>query len=248
MKLGKLAAVKDERDLLFKNFVKATKLPTPPESFSHSTFYTDWGMLGNDQYGDCVLAGAAHETMLWNKLGTHEVTMSTSYVLADYSAVTGFDPNDPATDQGTLTRTALNYRRRKGVQDASGNRHKIGAYVSLTAGNWNELMQATYIFGAVGMGFLFPASAMDQFNAHKSWDVVEGSPIEGGHYVPVVGRSVSSVGDCITWGAAQGFTQAFYEKYSDEAYAIISLEELNSSGLNERGFDITALKSALHAI
>jgi hypothetical protein len=32
-----------------------------------------WGMLGNDHYGDCVWAGAAHETMLWNKEAARNV-------------------------------------------------------------------------------------------------------------------------------------------------------------------------------
>ena len=43
----------------------------------------------------------AHETMLWNKEAARTVTLNNESVLKDYSAVTGFNPNDPNTDQGT---------------------------------------------------------------------------------------------------------------------------------------------------
>lgn len=247
MKLGKKPFVADERDISFSAVLETVALPTPPVRFGHGTLFSNWGMLGNDQYGDCVFAGGAHEVMLTNKLAGRVVLFDDKHVLADYGAVTGFTPDNPDSDQGTDVRVALGYRRRTGLADSKGARHKIGAYVSIQPRNWDELMQAVYVFSAVGIGFEFPASAMTQFNRGLPWDVVPGSPIEGGHYVPVVGRSSRSTAGVVTWGRRQGMTRAFYETYNDEAWAIVFPEELRN-GVTERGMDLSQLQHALAAL
>jgi hypothetical protein len=246
LKLGKLPAAPKPTDFKFSAFTAGIQLPNVPSRFGHGKAYSDWKMLGNDQYGDCVWAGAAHEHMLFNKVIQHQdVVFDDQSVLGDYSAVTGFDPSDQNTDQGTNVHDALSYRRKTGVADASGNRHQIGAYVALDPKNWDHLEQAAYIFGAVGIGFEFPRSAMEQFNNGEPWDVVEGSPIEGGHYVPVVGSIDSpNQATCITWGKRQTFTRAFYEKYNDESWAYITPEELHD-GAGFHGFDMDKLNQFL---
>jgi hypothetical protein len=251
LKLGKREATTDARDLLLSNYLDAAvALPEPPKVFGFGRIYSDWGMLGNNQYGDCVFAGSDHETMLWNKVRHgHDVEMSADAALADYSDVTGFNPNDPNTDQGTYVRDALKYRKATGVRDALGNRHKIAAYVALSPKDWHQLLTASYIFGAVGMGFEFPNSAMDQFYADEPWDVVPGATIEGGHYVPVVGTTNSVVqGTCITWAKRQVFTRAFYETYNDEAWAMLSEEQIRSDGTGLHGLNLEQLKADLAAL
>jgi hypothetical protein len=253
VKLGKKEATHDERDLAFVDFATFAELPALPEviaprAFGYGRAVPDWGMLGNDRYGDCVFAGAGHETMLFaeSTRGFAGMPRFTEWsVLSDYSEVTGFDPNDPSTDQGTYVRDALNYRRKTGVADETGARHKIAGYVALEPGNHEQLMQAAYIGLAVGIGIEFPESAMLQFNRSQMWSVVAGSQIEGGHYVPVTGRSSADNIGVITWGRRQGMTRAFYAKYCDEAWAIVPLDGLRSTGKNVRGFDTAALTEAL---
>lgn len=251
MKLGKREATHDGRDLLFTQFATFSALAKPPARFGFGAIVTDWGMLGNDAYGDCVFAGAGHETMLFAETtkGVSGMPRFTDRaVLGDYSAVTGFDPDDPSTDQGTFTRDALNYRRKTGVADSIGQRHKIAGYVALEPGNWEQLMQAVYIGLAVGIGIEFPGSAMDQFNHGQVWSVVAGAQIEGGHYIPVTGRlSLDNIG-VITWGKRQGMTRAFYSKYCDEAWGLVPLDGLRATGENVRGFDAADLTHALEAI
>jgi hypothetical protein len=246
--LGKKPATEDRRDIRLKALLEQTgqPLPTPPHRFGHANLYSGdaWGMMGNDRYGDCVFAGAAHETMLTNHLARRTVTFTDQAVLSDYSAVTGFNPADPSSDQGTDVRDALKYRQKTGIVDANGARHKIGAYVALTPGDWDELMQAVYVFAAVGVGVEFPDSAMDQFNQGEPWDVVDGAKIEGGHYIPCMGRSSAGIGGVVTWARRQSATRAFYEKYADEAWAIVFPEELRA-GKTERGFDLAGLNAAL---
>lgn len=247
MKLGKKPATHDPRDLQLAHYLDAAALPKRPKVFGHEQFVgaDAWGMLGNDNYGDCVFAGAAHETMLWTAEVGQPAQFTDKAVLSDYSALTGFDPRDPDTDQGTDMREAANYRRSRGIIDAGGKRHKIGAYVALEPGNWQHLLDALYLFGAVGIGIEFPQSAMDQFNAGKPWTVVKRSPIEGGHYVPLVARR----GDTrlVTWGQTQRMSQAFYLQYCDEAYAYLSPDML-TGGKSPEGFDLAALTADLKAV
>ena len=56
LKLGKRPATEDTRDLLFARYVEPAKLPTPPAQFGHETLFKpkSWGMLGNDEWGDCA--------------------------------------------------------------------------------------------------------------------------------------------------------------------------------------------------
>jgi hypothetical protein len=250
LKLGKKPAAPRPKDFKFSVFAATIKLPSVPSRFGHGTAYPDWKILGNDQFGDCVWAGAAHEHMLFNKVVHHvDVAFDESAVLADYAAATGFDRSDPSTDNGTDVHDALSYRRTTGIVDAAGKRHKIGAYVALRPKDWQHLEQAAFIFGAVGMGFDFPKSAMDQFNAHEPWHPVAGAKIDGGHYVPVVGSMhAPDQATAITWGRRQVFTKAFYERYNDEAWVYITPEQLRSDGTGLHGFDLQKLNSYLSAL
>jgi hypothetical protein len=253
LKLGKKPVVEDSRDLLFSRYVKPAKLPKPPDQFGHETLFPrrGWGMLGNDDWGDCAIAGPAHETMLLTKEGQRTAAFTTAGVLSDYSAVTGFDPNagppgDNPTDQGSEVRKVLGYRRETGVVDAQGNRHKIGAYVRLDQQNLEQIWQAMYLFQVVGIGiYPFPKSALDQFHDNEPWDVVDGSHEEGGHYVCCVGKR-DAIG-VVTWGTLQPMTQRFFSKYCDEAWTYISEENL-VNGKNLEGFDMEQLRADLAAL
>ena len=250
LKLGKLAPTHDSRDLLFAHYRDDSALKPAPVGFDHTGLVANpWGMLGNDLWGDCALAGPAHEHMQTSAAAGKQVTFTLDAVLAAYSAVTGFDPHagpsgDNPTDKGSDVRKVLKYRAATGLVDTAGASHKIGAYIALEPGNWTELLDALYLFESVGIGIEFPGSAMDQFNAHKPWSVVAGARTEGGHYVPVFARPTASSALCVTWGAPQRFTRTFYEKYCDEAWAILSPEML-SAGKTLEGFDLTQLQADL---
>src|SRR6185312_10072653 len=221
-----------------------------PLVFGHQELVDpNWGMLGNDDFGDCVWAGAAHETMLWNKEAGNTVGFSNKAVLGDYSTVTGFDPRDPKnTDKGTDMQEAASFRRKKGVHDAAGARHKIVAYLALRPGDFDQLVLAMYLFGAVGIGFKFPTSAMAQFNAGKPWDVVAGAQLTGeGHYVPGVGRDKKGNLVVVSWGRLQLMTKSFYAKYNDESVAYVSSEMLKD-GTTPEGLKLEQLLEDLDAL
>lgn len=242
--LGKTPARRDPRDLKLTRYLTALP-PIPKGKIGHADLMPDdgWGVLANDSYGDCVWAGAAHETILWLLEAGGSVRFSDANVLADYSAVTGFNPRDPNSDQGTDMRQALVYRRNTGVIDANGKRHKIGAFVRIDS--IDELKRTIYLFGAAAVGVQFPNSAWDQFDSGQPWDVIADSPLDGGHYVPVIGYdSASDLFTCVTWGREQPIRPKFLARYMDEAYAVLSEERLRG-GKSLEGFDLDQLKSDL---
>jgi hypothetical protein len=244
-KLGKRPARPGAYKLRLGFYLNVAALPPLPATFGHEGLISSWGTLGNDDYGDCVWAGAAHETMLLNKEAGVVVSFTDAAVLSDYTAVTGFNPNDPNSDDGTDVQTAAAYRQKTGVIDAAGNRHKIAAYLALDPGNLDHLYYASYLFGAVGIGIQFPESAMDQFSAGQPWDVVKGASIDGGHYIPLVARRDDGL-HVITWGKNQTMTENFLRTYCDEAVAYISQEALVNQKSPE-GFDYVQLSQDLQS-
>jgi hypothetical protein len=194
-------------------------------------------MYGNDSIGDCTCAAVGHLIQAWTAYSAGSpVTVADSDVIGTYEAVTGYNPADPSTDQGAYIQDVLAYWRKTGVAG-----HKITAYASVRVSNMTLVKQAIDLFGAVDIGFNFPSSAMDQFDRHMPWDVVAGASIEGGHCVTVNGYKANGNLLCVTWGATQEMTPAFWQRYVDEAWVIITPDWIKANGSTPQGIDLYAL-------
>ena len=236
--------------LAFATIFDPSKLPPVPMEFGHyAQIGTQWGMLANDKVGDCVICDAAHQTMLWSRIAERPlVYFNNGAVLADYSAVAGFDPRDPDnTDNGTDMSQMASYRRNIGVQDAYGGRHKVDAYVSLDAGNADELAAAAYFFGAASVGVWLPDAAEDQFDNHQPWTVQPGPRPEDGHCITCVGRKANGNFVFVTWGGLAEVTPNFIAAYMDEGICFLSSEMLIKNASVE-GFDVARLQEFLAAL
>lgn len=250
-KLGKAPARPRPKDIHLAEIVATgVTLQQAPVGFGHAGAVAPgaWGILGNDRYGDCVWAGGDHETIMVNAMNGRIVSFTDANALSDYSAVTGFNANDPSTDQGTDVHDAMNYRRKTGLIDTARVRHKIGAFVALEAGTWGQMLEALHAFDFVAIGFQVPDYAMAQFQAGKHWTYHKGGTIEGGHYVPIIGRPHSWSIEVVTWGTAQLMSRKFYEELCDEAYGVMTLETLSGVGVTPEGLDLAALNAALAAL
>ena len=229
LKLGKGAARHDPRALLLASYVSTT-LPAPPASYDLTPKVKAWGMMENDQIGDCTCAAAGHLIMEWTaNAGKKMVTPSDKQIVAAYSAITGYNPTTGANDNGAVEVDVLNYWRQSGIAG-----HKIGAYVALEPANHNHIMDSVYIFEGCYIGMQLPISAQAQVQNHQTWSVPPGGTTGdgkpgswGGHAVPVVAYDTRGV-TVVTWGALQTMTWSFWEAYCDEAYAILSKDYLPS--------------------
>jgi len=214
-------------------------LPSPPASSDWLSPVPAgaWGVLGNDLYGDCTCAGVGHKRIgdVYVNQG-QALTVTDDDALALYSAVTGFDPNDPSTDQGAVCQDVLEYWQKHGFLG-----EKILAFAKVDLTNLVEVRQAINLCGQIYAGFNFPGTAMDQFNAGQPWDVVRGARIEGGHCV-TIGAYDADGFECVTWGKTQRLTTAFFKRYFDEAWVILDSDFVNvQTGKDAQGLNLYAL-------
>lgn len=246
LKLGKHPARHDPRTLLLASYVTPA-LPAPPASFDLTAKVQTWGMMQNDQLGDCTCAAAGHLIMEWTANAKGKtVTPTDQQIVAAYSAITGYNPGTGANDNGAAEIDVLNYWRQSGIAN-----HKIGAYMALEPANHTHIMDSVYIFGGCYIGLLLPTSAQEQVRNHQPWSVPPGGPAGdgkpgswGGHAVPVVAYDARGV-TVVTWGALQMMTWTFWEAYCEEAYAILSTDYLTGKKVTPQGFNLQQLQADL---
>ena len=209
------------------NLLGVAAVAPPSVDFYSAVPLTTWGMDGNDEVGDCTCAEIDHAVKTMEvAAGNDEVVSSDTEVLDAYSAITGYDPKDPSTDQGAEMQNVRNYWRTTGFT-LGGRVDKILLFAEVPVSDTNLVEYALSRFGEVGLGFRFPVSAMQQFRAGKPWDVVRHSSIDGGHAVALVGYD-DMYYYVVTWGRVQKMTPAFFAKYVDEAWIQLSEDFVNS--------------------
>lgn len=238
MKLGKHPAPKSYAPHVrhLRSYLLDAPLPRPAAVTEYTTV-ASWPMLLNDTIGDCTIAAVGHACQLWGLLTWKDPRVVTDAdVLAAYEANSGYVPGDPSTDNGATCVGVLEYWRTKGVGP-----HKIAHWLASD----NALIPLTvYLFGAAYIGLLLPMSAQSQ----DVWDVTTGPDAEagswGGHCVPVVGYDAEAL-YIVTWGAIKKMTYAFLDAYSDESYAPLSGEWVNSESKAPNALDWAQLKADL---
>jgi hypothetical protein len=236
--LGKRAARFDARTLKLSKYL-ASVPPAPVEAFYHQKVQT-WPMYENDTLGDCVPAASCHMIEQWTEYAGAFVEPTDAQAIAAYSAIGGYVPGDPSTDNGCDMLTACNYWRQSGIAG-----HKIAAFISIDPTNLSELRTAIYLFGNVYLGIQLPLSAQNQ----SKW-TVEGTTGDnapgswGGHCIPLVGYN-PDIFMCVTWGAELNMATDYPPTYADEAYAILTHDWIKKNGEAPSGFDLTQLQADL---
>ena len=246
LKLGKAVARHDPRTLLLASYLTPA-LPAPPASLDISTKVSSWGMMANDQLGDCTCAAAGHLIMEWTaNAGKQTVTPTDQQIIAAYSAITGYSPVTGANDNGANEVDVLNYWRQTGI---AGD--QIGGYVALEPANHTHVMDSVYMFEGCYIGLQLPKTAQAQTQNNQPWSVPpsgtggDGAPGSwGGHAVPVVAYDTRGV-TVVTWGALQIMTWSFWATYCDEAYAILSTDYINGNKQAPQGFSLQQLQADL---
>jgi hypothetical protein len=250
LKLGKHPPRHDPRTLLFATYATAA-LPAPPNTLDLTKKVKGaWGMMDNDQIGDCTCAAAGHLMMEWTANAQSKMfTPSDQDIVEAYSAITGYNPTTGANDNGAQEIDVLNYWRQQGIAG-----HKIEAFMALEPSNNTHVKDGVWIFGGVYIGLALPKTAQSQTSNKQVWSVPpggtsgDGAPGSwGGHAVPVVAYDSRSL-TVVTWGALQAMTWGFWAAYCDEAYAILSadyLKQKNGQTVAPNGFNLAQLQEDL---
>lgn len=243
MKLGKAKPRIDHRTLRLARYLVALK--AAPAAVDWGKNLTDLGPMKNDEVGDCAEATVGHMVQVWTAELGRQVVVPDAEIVAAYSAITGYVPDDPSTDQGSVELDVLNYWRKVGIGG-----HKITAFAALDPGNEEHVKQAVWLFGGAYVGLSLPVSAQVQ----EEWSVLisgsHGDPSPGswgGHAVPIVGYDRNGL-DCVTWGERKRMTWDFWRVCCDEGYAVLSPDWLDALGTAPSGFDMATLSADLGAV
>lgn len=242
VRLGKLPPRRDERTLRLAKYIDHSVLPTPPaETARAHARQTPFRMYGNDQLGDCTIAGIGNLTQFWASLGGVCTPFTDEQVVNAYETVCGYKPGDPSTDNGAVELDVLRTWRKTGIGG-----HRIEAFAGVDLGNEDLIRAAAFLFDGLYIGVMLPKTAQHQ----AVWDYDPAAGVDalpdswGSHCVIVV--DYNATGPVIaTWGAVKQTTWSFLHAYCDEAYAVMTAEQLDGTGHTAEGFDTEQLRADL---
>lgn len=217
--------------------------PAHPVSVDYLASLSNWKVLGNDQYGDCVSVGVANMRRSTTAALSTETYASLNEVLDFYKTQ---NPSFPAEDNGMDMQTALEYLVAHGGPDGV----KALAFAKVDHANLAEMDAAVAIFGGVFVGINVLAANMTEFDRQQPWDYIAGSPVDGGHAVWAGGYNAADIRNdirFITWAKETSFTDAFVSHQMDEAWVVVWPEHLGSKAFLA-GVDLTQMAADYAAL
>lgn len=209
-----------KRRLRLANYLPAGLKPKGASDWTKGV--TSFGMMLNDQLGDCTCAGVGHAAQIFT-LNTDPamLTAPDSDVEHIYEKWCGYVPGDPSTDQGGVEPVVLNKWRANGFFGRD-----LLAYADPDPQDQEHVQLSVDLFGGNYIGLGLPLTAQSQVG--NLWSVV-GNPSTnpnsapyswGGHCVFVVAYDSDGL-TCITWGGLQKMTWGFWSTYVDESHALL---------------------------
>ncbi len=191
-------------------------LPRAPEAMTAPT--ADWGMLGNNHYGDCGVAGLQHGFQA-AAVDTHKKT----FLPTAQQAVAYYLHYTHGQDSGVALMTYLLYVHKVGYY---GN--KVQAFAPVTPKDIPTLKFVTNAYDFTYLGIVVTTLMEKAFATRQPWksSTLRGN-ILGGHCVCGVGYDDLGI-TVVTWGGIQKLTWAAFqemERIGDaEAIAVITGE------------------------
>lgn len=185
-------------------------LPSPPFKRDWTDGMSeDFGMMLNDNLSDCTAAAYYHACQVWsfNSLG-HEQTVSDNCVQLLYSETSGYDPRNPATDQGACEQDVLSYLLKN---------KDITAFVEVDPRNLDDIKRTINDCGIAYTGIYLPTNFPED-NVPDIWDYTSPQS-EDGHAIVLVGYNENGF-FFISWGKKYFMTNRFAANYIEEIYAI----------------------------
>lgn len=223
-KYGRLPETADSAAVPYLHELATSPFPPLPAKVEVPDV-ADWGTLGNDVWGDCVIAGMAHAINAWNvDVDLLAPVPNAADVIAQYCALTGAKAPGDANDTGLIIGTVLKDWATTGLFGATDvpaqAPSQISAYARVSLGDGGDIRQGIACYGAVIAGFNMPQSAEDQFNAGENFTYVPGSPIVGGHEMVLIAFDGLWV-QAVTWGTVVNLGPQFTAHYMDTAFVAI---------------------------
>lgn len=246
LKLGVIGPKYDSRTLKLMTVLKA--LPDIPPSFDVDSQYTytlPTPMFANDRYGDCVIAGRAHQTLRFESFEQKKLlAISDKNVTDEYFSESGGVDSGlylldslkcwrsngwriGATSQIIKTRGCW---RKKPVPPPAppapplSNVYNIYAFGAIEPKHHDDVKAVAYLLNGVYVGVALPNTAKSQV----IWSV-EGDPDNdtdskrsswGNHCVYIKAYD-SEYLTCVTWGGIKKMTWQWFDVYTFDAFGVV---------------------------
>lgn len=172
LKLGKLPVRIDNRTIKLSSVFKKELLPPLPDKYNIDNTLEgliDNRVFANDIWGNCVIAGRAHQTLRFEAFEQRIC----SYPITDDEVVNEYLKETNGLDTGLIMLNSINLWRKEGWI-AADKEHNIYAFASVSFRNTNEVKYCIYLLYGAYAGILLPESAKSQFENGELWHVVLG--------------------------------------------------------------------------
>jgi len=236
-KLGKLPALIPGalRDL---TYYTAGPLPQAPPSVA-VPMVADWGMLGNENYGDCGPAGAIHGFMA----AAADTYQTETFPTAD-QVVSYYLQYTSGQDTGVVLSDFLGYVKQNGFYG-----HCVDAYAPVSVSDVNTLRFTIDAYDFAYVGLTVSEGMMSAAQGEPPWtwtlEEAQGASI-GGHCIILAGYDSNWLYG-ITWGNVVKIAYPAWNQMGDEAWALIS-GELTRAGTDGHGVNLPALQADLNRL
>ena len=247
-KLGRRRPIARGLRLSLRNYLMRA-LPPPPTTIDYSgpAQASIAQVYGNDNLGDCVIAGIAHLVGVFTGGANNgqSYVYSSNDIIKLYGAIGGYVPDDPNTDNGCDEVTALNYWQENGAPVGS---HQISGWLAVSPNDQIEYRTALWLFENLYFGIELPDEWINPFPAQSGfvWDAASPSNPNNGHCVVGVGYTTGGV-KISTWGMTGLITDAAIAQYASagsggQLYTVISQDAINKATQKApAGFDWSQL-------
>lgn len=225
MLLGKLPAVRDERNIKFRAITVPEALPEPPFEYdvdmdNPRVFPLPLPKFANDQWGCCVAAARANQTLRFEKLEQGVVLDITDQdVLREYWKEQGDPEGKYRPDEGLVMLHSLKAWRDGWV--IGDKTYSIYAFAEIDRYRIQEIKQAIWLLGGLQAGVVFRQEDMRQYDRGEIWTLTDKpGDFDGGHCMYVIGWTLTGP-VFLTWGKRQVATWEWFLKRCDEVYGVV---------------------------
>jgi len=175
-----------------KKYLTGTVPDAPDYDYFAAASTAEHDILANDQLGDCTAAGACHLAEVFSANAGTPAVLTRDDAIKFYSLSTGYDPNDPSTDQGGDEVQVCNTWRDKGL-DGNGA-HAIKGYLVVDATDPVMMKYTGWLFEGHYYGL----------ELDSSWP----QSVSGDGFIWDTGTPNPNEGHCIVSASAKGLRAA----------------------------------------
>ena len=222
----------------------------PPLVVDRSHLTPQFKMFYNDTIGNCTCAAVYNSMIAWQALIGSSIAIPEILAVELYSAVTGYTPDNPSTDQGAAEDDVLAYGVRTGY--ATRNYLYTPMWGTIDSGNINLMASAVAKFGVAYQGVFMRRGDMELLDAGKPLEVVPGMDmsIAGGHALLILSYEGLRPNDrvqLITWGTLITATWEWVLARSIESHGLFFPQLMSPAHRKLLGLDLDALRDQTKA-